>query len=713
MSDDQQTRLRTLRDLIRYHDYRYHALDDPEVSDAEYDALMRELEEIEAAPPDWVTPDSPTQRVGAEPLSEFARVQHPHPMTSLTDAFSREEVQAWQERALRLLPDDVALQYVAEPKIDGLAVALTYENGVLVRGATRGDGNIGEDITANVRTIRNVPLRIPPPGVAGITAPAAIEVRGEIYMPRDLFDAMNAAREARGETLFANPRNAAAGSVRQLDPRITAERPLRLFVYSIGYLEGAEVNSQWEALRYMERLGFSVNPDVRLFDEFPAVLDYCEHWMDQRDALNYEADGAVVKINDLETQQRLGIVGNAPRWAVAFKFPAREATTRLLDIGVNVGRTGVLTPYAVLEPVRLSGVTIRQASLHNFEDLARKDLRAGDMVVIRRAGDVIPQVLHPIVALRTGTEVPMEVPKVCPVCGEAVMQEVGEVAVYCVNAACPAQVVRRLEHWASRGAMDVDGLGIQVTRQLVEAGLVHDVADLYALHQEDLEPLEGFAEKKAANLVAAIAASRDRPLWRLLTGLGIHGVGGQVASVLAGHYGSLEALMAAPEEQLQEIEGIGPKIAHDLVAFMQMPRNRELIAKLAGCGLRLADEAPAETSAAEAPLDGLTFVITGTLPSMSREAAAALVIEHGGKVTGSVSRNTTYLLVGDKPGANKYNQAQKLGVPLLDEAGLWRLIRGEQAPATGESAGDAPAAAADSPDDPPPADANGQTRMRL
>ena len=357
--------------------------------------------------------------------------------------------------------------------------------------------------------------------------------------------------------------------------------------------------------------------------------------------------------------------------------------------------------------MRLSGVTIRQASLHNFEDLARKDLRAGDMVVIRRAGDVIPQVLHPIVALRTGDETPMAVPTNCPVCGEAVMHEVGEVAVYCVNAACPAQVVRRIEHWASRGAMDIDGLGIQLTHQLVQEGLVHDVADLYGLRQEDLEPLEGFKEKKATNLVAAIDASRDRPLWRLLTGLGIHGVGNQVASVLADHYRSLDALMAAPEEQLQEIEGIGPKIAHDVVAFIEMPRNRELIAKLAGCGLRLADAAPAETATAEAPLDGMTFVITGTLPTMSREAAAALVIQHGGKVTGSVSGNTTYLVIGDKPGASKFNKAQKLGVPLLDEDALWRLIRGETPSVEQDATTDAAA------EEDPPAKADGQTRMLL
>jgi DNA ligase (NAD+) len=686
MSESVIERLERLKRLLGYHAHRYYTLDDPEISDAEYDALMRELEAIEAAHPEWISADSPSQRVGAEPLPEFTKVEHPYPMTSLTDAFSREEVEAWLERARRLLPDDQELAFVAEPKIDGLAIALTYQNGLLVRGATRGDGAVGEEITANVRTIRNIPLRIPADGQGA--PPPLIEVRGEIYMPRDLFAAMNAAREGAGESPFANPRNAAAGSVRQLDPRETARRPLRLFAYAIGYAEGVEVASQWEALAALRRLGFAVNPDVRRFADFDAVLRYCEQWMNRRDALNYEADGVVIKVDDLTLQQRLGIVGNAPRWAVALKFAAREATTKLREIRVNVGRTGILTPYAVLDPVRLGGVTIRQASLHNFEDLARKDIRPGDTVVIQRAGDVIPQVVRPVVALRTGQEPPFPMPTTCPACGETVVQEEGAVGVYCVNAGCPAQVVRRIEHWVSRGAMDIEGMGIRLAELLVAEGLIQDVADLYQLSPKALLALEGFAEKRVENLLQSIAASKQQPLWRLLTGLGIRGVGSKVSQTLAAHYLSLDGLMAATEEQLQQIEGIGPEIGHDLAAFFARPRNRALIDKLRAGGLQMADQAPA--AAGPAPLDGLTLVITGTLPTMSREAAAELIHQQGGKVTGSVSAKTSYLLAGDKPGANKIDKAAKLGVPLLDAAGLLALIGGASVETPAQGAEGAP-----------------------
>jgi DNA ligase (NAD+) len=680
---DPASRAARLRALLHYYAYRYHTLDQPEISDAEYDALMHELRAIEEAHPELVTADSPTQRVGAEPLGEFARVAHPHPMTSLTDAFSREEVVAWRDRLLRLLPEDAELAYVAEPKIDGLAVALTYERGLLVRGATRGDGVHGEDITANVRTIRNVPLRIPVSGDA--PPPPVIEVRGEIYMPRDLFLRMNEERVAQGMEPFANPRNASAGSVRQLDPRITAVRPLRLFAYAVGYIDdGVPLATQWKALNYLRDLGFPVNDDIRLFADFDRVLAYAEEWMDKRDAMNYEADGMVIKVNDLATQQRLGVVGNAPRWAIAYKFPAREATTRLEDIGVNVGRTGVLTPYAILEPVRLGGVTIRQATLHNFQDLARKDLRVGDMVVVRRAGDVIPQVTAPVAALRTGDETPYEPPTACPVCHEPVRQEEGEVAVYCVNAACPAQVVGRIEHWVSRGAMDIDGFGTRLSEDLVAEGLVTDVADLYTLRVEDLLPLEGFGDKRAENLVAAIDASRDRPLWRVLTGLGIRGVGAKVAQSLADHFCSLEALMAAPAAALEDIAGIGGVLAESVAAFFALESNRALVARLRERGVRLSDEAQQEEERPQ-PLAGLTFVITGTLPTMSREAAAALIVSHGGKVTGSVSRSTDYLLMGDKPGAGKTNQARSLGVPAISEEELRHMLaEGAAAPPRGE-----------------------------
>jgi len=685
MSMNASARIDELRRIIEQHAHHYYTLDAPTISDAEYDALIHELRRLEAEYPNLITPDSPTQRVGATPLEAFGKVQHPHPMTSLVDAFTREEVQQWLQRAQRLLPEGEPLAFVAEPKIDGLAVALTYERGALVRAATRGDGITGEDVTANVRTIRNVPLRIP---VADeMPPPAVIEVRGEIYMPRDLFSAMNAEREARGEATFANPRNAAAGSVRQLDPSITASRPLRLFAYAVGYVEGYEIATQADALELLRQLGLSVNVDILVCEDFDRVLRYCEEWMAKRDQLNYEADGVVIKINSLDTQRRLGIVGNAPRWAVAYKFPSREATTRLLEIAINVGRTGVLTPYAVLEPVQLSGVTIRQASLHNFDDLLRKDIRAGDTVVVQRAGDVIPQVVRPIVELRDGSQQPFVPPSTCPSCSQPVERTQGEVALYCVNPSCPAQTLRLLEHWASRGAMDIDGLGIRVAEQLVAAGLVHDVADLYQLMREQLLVLEGFQERRVANLLAALDASRQRPLWRLLTGLGIPGVGAKAAQMLAERFRSVDALRAADQNVLEEIEGIGPTTAAAVVSYLNRPATVELLQRLRNGGVSMAEAAPPAamdtTDVAEgvtSTLAGLTFVVTGTLPDMSREEAEALVLAHGGKATSSVSAKTSYLVVGERPGASKFNKAQQLGIPMLDEAGLLALASGSRLP---------------------------------
>ncbi|MHB1354858.1 MAG: NAD-dependent DNA ligase LigA [Anaerolineae bacterium] len=670
MIEDVTSRIAKLRTHLNYYSYLYHTLDAPAVTDAEYDALMNELHTLEAVHPDLVTADSPTQRVGAEPLPQFLKVLHPNPMTSLADAFTQEEVTLWLERARRLLPDNPDLTFVVEPKIDGLAVALTYRNGILERGATRGDGINGEDITANVRTIRNIPLRIPVK--EGINAPEVIEVRGEIYMPCDLFERLNAERTAQGETPFANPRNAAAGSVRQLDPRLTAGRPLRLFVYSIGYIQGTMITTQWEALSYLRELGFAVNPDIRLTHDFSEMLAYCTAWMSTRDTLNYDADGVVIKINDFTIQQRLGIVGNNPRWAVAWKFPSREATTHLVAIAVNIGRTGVLTPYAILEPVQIGGVTIRQASLHNFEDLARKDIRVGDVVVVQRAGDVIPQVVGPVLGLRVGSEQPFDMPGTCPACGESVLKDAEEAALYCVNAACPAQVVRHIEYWASRGAMDIVGFGEKIAAQLFEAGLVHDVADIYKLNKEDLLKLEGFADKKAESLLQGIAASRERPLWRVIAGLSIHGVGNVGAQALATHFSSLSALLGTNADELQQIEGIGPKTARDIMDYLERPRHRQLIDRLAEGGVRL--EESVQISQGSLPLTGKTLVITGTLPTLSREAATALVQQYGGKVTGSVSKNTSYLLAGVEPGAAKYTAARKLGIPVIDEDGLHRLI---------------------------------------
>jgi len=663
-----EERLAKLRAQIRYHSHRYHVLDSPEVSDAEFDALMRELRELEAEYPFLVTPDSPTQRVGAEPLDTFSKVTHVVPMTSLGNAFDEGEMYAWLARVKRLLPEDVSLEYVVEPKIDGLAVAVTYENGVFVRGATRGNGLVGEDVSLNLRTVKNVPLRIP---LGDSPPPARIEVRGEIYMPLDRFRDFNRRQLESGGRAFANPRNAAAGSLRQLDPRITAKRPLSLFVYGIGYVDGQHIETQWETLDYLRELGFSVNSDIRLLSDFEEVVAYCQEWMRKRDTLNYEADGVVVKINSFETQERLGIVGNAPRWAIAYKFPAREATTRLLDVKVNVGRTGALVPSAVLEPVQVGGVTISRATLHNFEDLARRDIRVGDTVVIKRAGDVIPQVVKPIESLRTGEERVVRLPEVCPVCSEPVVKPEGEVAIYCVNAACPAQLVQRAIHLV--GSMDIDGIGPKIVERLVEEGLVSDPADIYYLRADQLEPLEGFAEKSVSNLLSAIESSKQVPLWRVVMALGIRYVGSVVAKLLVEHYPSMDALGSATEDDLQDLEGVGPRIAQSVVDFFSRAPHRKLIEKLRRAGVRMAEERT-EKAEESLPLGGLTFVVTGTLPTLSREEAKELIEEHGGKVTGSVSSRTDYLLIGESPGGSKTRKATELGVRLITEDELRAMI---------------------------------------
>jgi DNA ligase (NAD+) len=667
-------RIARLRDEINYHAYRYHTLDDPIISDAEYDGLVRELRALEEAHPELITPDSPTRRVGAPPLDQFEKVIHPVPMTSLGNAFDDADMHAWLARIGRLLPGDVAvtdLTFVVEPKFDGLAVALTYENGVLARGATRGNGVEGENVTANLRTVKNIPLRIPVK-TDRTAPPARIEVRGEVYMPIADFNELNRRQAKKGERLYANPRNAAAGAVRQLDSRITAQRPLAFFAYAIGYVEGREsVSTQWEALDYVRRLGFPVNPDIRRSRDFEETLDFIHMWMERRDTLPYEADGVVVKVDDFAMQDMLGVVGNAPRWAIAYKFPAREATTKLLKIDVNVGRTGVLTPYAVLEPVNVGGVTVRQASLHNFEDLERKDIRAGDSVVIKRAGDVIPQVVKPILDLRAPDSQPYQLPERCPSCGEPVVKPEDEVAVYCVNAACPAQLVRRVEYFVSRGAMDIEGFGIKVAEQLIQEGLIRDVGDIYALHQfrDQLLALEGFAEKKVDNLLASVEASKAQPLERVVTALGIQGVGGVVARTLVRAFPSVDALAGARVEDLETVEGIGPHIAQSVVDWFSRPRHRQVIDKLRRAGLHMRAEVSAESPG---PLAGLTFVITGTLPTMSRDQAAAFIEARGGKVTGSVSQKTDYLLLGEHPGS-KLAKAQSLGTKIIGEEELSEL----------------------------------------
>lgn len=668
-----QERLEELRRELNYHNYRYHVLDDPVISDYEYDRMMAELREIEAQHPEWITPDSPTQRTGGQPASRFQKVRHPHAILSLANAFDADGVRAWFERIRRVDDRVEHTDYVVEPKIDGLTVVLHYQNGVFVQGATRGDGVIGEDITANLRTVKAVPLRIPADGKG--TPPGYLVVRGEVYMTIENFEALNKRLMEAGEKTYLNPRNTAAGSLRQLDPTITASRPLDLFVYSIVAADVEVPDTQWERLAYLRKLGFPT-PPAELCPDLEKAITTCNIWAEKRNEIPFEADGIVIKVNDMRLQADLGVVGKDPRGAIAYKFPAQEVTTQLLDIRVNVGRTGVLTPYAVLEPVEIGGVIVKQATLHNFDYIKGKDIRVGDRVMVKRAGDVIPYVIGPIEGARTGEEQVYTPPQVCPACATPVQNIPGEVYWYCVNAACPAQLVRNLEHFVSRGAMDIVGLGIRIVEQLVAEGMVHDVADLYYLKREDLLSLEGFAEKKADNILQSIENSRSRPLERVITALGIMGVGEVTASDLARHFPDLDALAAATSEQLQSIDGIGPNIAEAIVDWFQNPRNRQLLEKLKAAGVwpraQNNDRKPVGDS-----LAGMTFVMTGTLPTFSREEAKAFIQAHGGKVTDSVSKKTSYLVRGENPGS-KLQKAQDLGVPVLDEAGLRALAEGKR-----------------------------------
>lgn len=664
-----EERVNGLRVAINYHLYRYHVLDSPIISDAEYDELYRELQSLESAHPELITPDSPTQRAGAEPSAAFSKVSHPTPVLSLMNAFNADDLRAWRVRIGRLLPPDTHLSYVVEPKLDGLSVVLTYRDGRFVQGATRGDGVVGEDVTPNLRTLHAVPRHIPVDPDSPLTAPRYIVVRGEVFMPLDKFEELNAARLAAGEAIYMNPRNTAAGSLRQLDPSKTAERALRLYCYDILVAEGVVLPStQWERLAYLRDLGFPVSPDNRFCSGLEEVLEAYEEWVARRNRINYEVDGIVVKVNNRLVADELGFVGKDPRGAIAMKFPAQEKTTRLLAVQVNVGRTGVLAPNAILEPVEIGGVTVRNATLHNYDEIARKDIRVGDRVLIKRAGDVIPYVVGPIVEARDGTERPVERPTRCPFCDEPVVQLPGEVAIYCENPACPEQLIRRLEYFVSRGAMDITSFGSQTAELLFEKGLIHDVADIYTLNRDDLLALEGYKEKKVDNLLAGVEASKSRSPERLLTALGIRFVGGVVAGLLIQSVGSIDGLLSATEEELQQIEGIGPQTALSVAAWFGNERNRELLEKLRAAGLQFAAEARQEPQG-ELPLAGLTFVITGTLPTMSRDEASAFIQHHGGKVTGSVSKNTSYLLAGEAAGS-KLTKAQESGVPVIDEAAL-------------------------------------------
>lgn len=673
-----------LRQVLHAHAHQYYVLDSPLIADAEYDAMFQALGRLEARYPALVTPTSPTRRVGGAPLEKFEKVRHAEPLRSLSNAFDEADVRAWYERCQKGLAaagHDPKAAITCEPKIDGLAVALTYEQGALVMAATRGDGEVGEHITPNARTIHAIPLRLPVTPAPGLVVPQQMEVRGEVYMKRRDFERMNERLAASGEKPFANPRNAAAGGLRQLDPTITARRPLSFFAYSLGPVQGAAglppeatPTGQYEALAWLRTLGFPVNPHIQRCDTLEAALAYCARWADARDTLDYEIDGVVLKIDRFADQQTLGFISNAPRWAVAYKFPAREATTVLKDILVNVGRTGVIKPEAVLEPVEIGGVTVSQATLHNEAYIASRDIRIGDTVVVKRAGDVIPAVVKVIEEARPAGTQPWQMPTHCPVCHEPLEKLEDEADYYCVNASCPAQFIRLLEHYASRDAMDLEGLGSKLAVQLATSGRVRHLSDLYHLTLDDLLGLEGFAEKKARNLLAGIAQSKHRTLARLLFGLGIRHVGQATAELLVARYASLEALARASVEDLQTIEGIGERIAQSVVDWFSLADNQRLVADLQAAGVntqRLPHEA---TAAPESPITGKTFVLTGTLPTLDRRQAEALIKHAGGKVTGSVSKQTDYVVAGENPGS-KYDKARELGIPLLDEAGLKVLLR--------------------------------------
>ena len=666
---DQATidRLAKLREQVDLHNYRYHVLDSPLIGDAEYDALFRELQSLESAAPELVTPDSPTQRVGAAPSPEFREVAHPQPMLSLANAFGGEELAAWHQRAAALLETD-GFAMVCEPKTDGLAIALIYEDGRLVQGATRGDGTRGEDVTPNVRTIRSVPLVVRHPE----RAPARMEVRGEVYFPRDAFARLNEERADRGEPLYANPRNTAAGSLRQLDPRVTASRRLDVWCYQLGWIEGREEPpTHWEAMEWLRELGFRVNQEASRVDSLDRVIEYYDGWTKSRFEKNYQTDGVVVKIDRRDYQRHLGFVGREPRWAIAYKFPAEQAITKLLHIGVNVGRTGSLNPYAVLEPVQVSGVTVRQATLHNEDDIRRKDIRVGDHVVVERAGEVIPQVVGPLVERRTGDERPFEMPTACPSCGTPVVREEGEAMHRCVNARCPAQGYERIRHFVSRAAMDIEGLGEKLVAQLLEAGLIGDFPDIYGLSKEQLVALERMGEKSADNLLAAIEGGKSRPLAAVIAGLGIGHVGGETAELLARRFGGVRRLMEAGEEELEGISGIGPVVARGIAAHFRNEGNQRIVAKLEEAGVRMESrEVPVQDG--PQPFAGMRFVVTGRLENFTRSQAEAFIKERGGQVTGSVSKKTDRVVVGEEPGT-KYEDAVRLDVPTISEGELVAL----------------------------------------
>ncbi len=662
--------LEELRKAINEHNYRYHVLDEPVISDAEYDKLLGELRAIESEHPEWITPDSPTQRVGSEPSARFSKVRHPAPILSLSNAYSDADLRAWYERVCRVDERVRKASFVAEPKLDGLSVVLHYVDGLFTQGATRGNGEVGEDVTVNLRTLRRLPLRVPV-RAGGPKPPADLFVRGEVFFTKKDFEALNKRQAAAGEQIYQTARNTAAGTLRQLDPSITAARPLTLFVYNIVAAEGKVPGTQWDTLQFLKDLGFPVAPESTLCANIDEVLATYTKWKDSRAKLPYEIDGMVVKLNDLGLAADLGFVGKDPRGAIAYKFPAIEVTTQLKDIGVNVGRTGVLTPFAILEPIEIGGVIVKQATLHNFDFIEEKDIRVGDRVQVKRAGDVIPYVMGPILAARSGIEKPYKPPAVCPVCGEPVEHIEEEVAWYCVNAACPEQLVRNAAHFV--GVLDMVGLGIKIVEQLIQAELIDDVGDLYSLTKKDLLKLEGFADKKADNVLAAIESSKTRSLAQLIIALGIRGVGDAAALSLARKYRDLDEIARARVQDIDDIPGIGPNIAEAIADWFAKPGNRSLLKKLKKAGMWPVSVPPKKPSGPQ-PFTGLTFVVTGTLPTFSRKGARDFITNLGGKVTDSVSARTNFLVMGEDAGS-KLDKAKELGVKILDEPALRALAK--------------------------------------
>ncbi|MGR4063973.1 MAG: NAD-dependent DNA ligase LigA [Vulcanimicrobiaceae bacterium] len=660
-----EARAAQLRALVEEANRQYYVEDAPAITDAQYDALFRELFALEEAHPELRSPDSPTQRVGAVPSERFAPYRHAIPMLSLANATTEEELRSFDERARKLT--GATPTYVCEPKIDGLAIALDYDGGVLRRGGTRGDGRIGEDITPNLRTVRTIPLRLIEP------AAEFAEVRGEVYLRKSDFKALNARRERAGLPVFANPRNAASGGVRQLDPKLTAERRLSFFAYQIAAMRGTRTpETQYEALELLRSLGFAVNQRIRRCETIDEVVAYCRDCERDRDELDYEIDGVVVKVDQLGLYERLGAAGRDPRWAIAFKFKPREAFTKLDDIFVTVTRTGTLNPFASLAPVQIGGVTIRNATLHNAAYIANNDIRIGDTVLVTRAGDVIPRVVGPLVESRTGKERVFVMPDRCPVCGSAVDHPEGEAMSRCTNASCPAQVTDRIRHFASRGAMDIEGLGDVLAEQLTSTGIVHDIADLYALDAGTLATVPRMGEKSVVKLLDALGGSKKRGLARLLNALGIRFVGEQTSQILASDFGTMEALMGAGEEELRRCEGIGPELAASVTLFFAQPENRAIVERLRSAGVEMT--APKQVRAGDGPLRGKTLVLTGTLANLTREEATELIVAAGGKVTGSVSKKTDYVVAGTEAGT-KLAKAEGLGVPVLDEDGLRDLLK--------------------------------------